>query len=229
MGEIARTSSSRVRSAGAPRAHRADPARRCAARGRHRQRHPRRRGRHWPAAVDRRARPLGVGHAAAVWGAKLDPHFVEVCAGTCATPRISTCEPMLNLAEYRRHRNASPTICRGRDWSRRASCSTRTARCSAPHGFGVRTSRARPRPSWWHDGPAQQCACAGWAPAGRSSSRRAAPGATLSAQPVSGPGLGSSMPSAARNSCIRRALRERLLPDVRLFTARRNTHARRPG
>ena len=71
------------------------------------------------------------------------------CAGICAIPGISACEvaPMMNLAEYRNRPPALPTFCRGRLWSRRASCSTRTARFSAPRGSAGPISTARRRPS----------------------------------------------------------------------------------
>ena len=55
---------------------------------------------------------------------------------------------MLNLARIPQHApTGSPIICPGRRWSRRASCSTRTAASSAPCASAGPTSKARPRPS----------------------------------------------------------------------------------
>ena len=68
-----------LRCAGPPRADRADPARRRAARGRDRQRHARRGASASACASGSPALALWViGHLAAVWAAKRDPHFVDV-------------------------------------------------------------------------------------------------------------------------------------------------------
>ena len=94
---------SRLRGAGPPRADRADPARRCAAR---------------VAIVNgtlAAAVGLGlrlwivggliwlIGHPAAVWAAKRDPHSSTWCAGISAIRSIWSGEggTMMNLAEYR--------------------------------------------------------------------------------------------------------------------------------
>jgi hypothetical protein len=65
-----------------------------------------------------------VGHSLAVWGARVDPQFMQVFARHIKHRRCWTCRDaaMLNLAEYRQRPPCWPTGCPGPGWSRRASC-----------------------------------------------------------------------------------------------------------
>ena len=129
---------SRLLRAGPSRAHRADPARRRAARRGDRQRHARRRRRPGPAPLDRRRAHLADRPCRGGLGRQARSRSSSTwCAGTCATPPIWRREARDD--EPRRipqpSRRASPTSCPGRRWSERASSSTRTARSSARRAF----------------------------------------------------------------------------------------------
>ena len=98
-----------LRGAGPSRADRADPARRRAALRRHPQRHARRRARAWGCGSGSPGSLLwALGHMAAVWAAKRDPHFVEVVRRHLRYPAISASEGYANDEPRRISPEAAP-------------------------------------------------------------------------------------------------------------------------
>ena len=218
---------SRLRGRAAPRADRADPARRRAAQLRHPQRHAGGVDRSGPAPVDRRTADLArrprrrrLGHAQ---GPGLPHRPVPPCP-----PQGSA--RMLNLAEYRKKTTG---LCRlpavGLPGRRPASSSTRTARSSARCATAVPTSTAPPRPSWSPSRARLNNVLkrfgAGWA---LFFEAERVPANAVSRRALCRSRLLAGRPGALRRlQCRRRPPREPLLPDLPLPAAARARGSRR--